>query len=88
MSRQTMGQDWGGRSAANPKGAPRVSVAQVRAYAESVGVAVRRAGPGWSMWWYLAPNDVWRQGYSTNLLMLKYLQRQFPAPSGVPGPGA
>lgn len=74
-----MGQDWGGRSAANPPGVPRVTAEQVRAYAEQVGVEVKRDG-GWSQWWIRVPGDVWRTGMTTNFLMLQLLRRRFPAP--------
>lgn len=84
-SRQTMGQDWGGRAAANPKDAPKVTAAQVRAYAQAAGVEVRRDTGGWSQWWIRRPGDVWRTGWPTNFLMLQALQREYPAHTGRPG---
>lgn len=77
-TRHTMGQDWGGRSAANPKDAPKVTAVQVRAYAADAGVEVRRDPGGWSQWWIRRPGDVWRTGWTTNFLMLQGLKREFP----------
>lgn len=76
--RHTMGQDGGGRCAANPPAAPRVTADQVRAYAAAAGIEVRRDTGGWSNWWTRRPGDVWRLSWSTNFLMLQALQREFP----------
>lgn len=73
-----MGQDWGGRNAANPKDAPRVAAEQVYKAAAKAGVEVRRDQGGWSQWWIRRPGDVWRTGWSTNFLMLQALAREFP----------
>lgn len=74
-----MGQDWGGRCAANPKDAPRVTAEQVYEAAARAGVEVRRDKGGWSQWWIRRPGDVWRTAWSTNFLMLQALTREFPA---------
>lgn len=69
VKRATMGNDWGGRSADNPKGAPRVTKAAVLALAEKHGFEMRR-GVGWTVW-ELRPRGAktWRTGYTTNYLM-------------------
>ena len=81
LRRHSMGNDWGGRKPAIPGGTPRVHRDQVIAAADRAGVQVKRASPitglttaGWSMWWVLRPNDVWRTLATTNHQALKELE--------------
>lgn len=86
-TRHTMGQDWGGRRASNPKDAPRVTAAQVMAAAERAGVEVRRGdfsrvpgsqtffhSTGWAMWWRRKPGEGWFTMADTNYNALKALE--------------
>lgn len=78
-TRHTMGQDWGGRHASNPPGAPKVTRQQVLDAAKAAGVEVRRGviggtvesprfipTAGWSSWFVLKPGDEWRTLADTN----------------------
>lgn len=76
--RHTMGNDWGGRSAANPAGSPRVTAAQVHEAAKAAGVDVRREGSGWSMWWARKPGENWLTLATTNFLALQALAALSP----------
>lgn len=80
-----MGNDWGGRHASNPKGAPKVSAAQVRAAAAEAGVEVRRGDyygeppkfyetTAWSMWWWKKPGGEWLTAATTNYLVLEMIK--------------
>lgn len=63
-----MGNDWGGRTAANPAGAPKVTREAVIKAAAVAGVEVKRQKGAWAMWWIRKPGDVWRTLASTNYL--------------------
>lgn len=80
-----MGQDWGGRRPANPKGAPTVTRAQVIEAAEAAGVRVQRGDfsrvppnnfipseGAWSMWWFERDGQ-WLTMATTNYLAREYL---------------
>jgi hypothetical protein len=74
LNRHTMGNDWGGRPAANPAGAPRVSREAVLQAAAEAGVEVKRPKGAWSMWWVRRPDDVWRTLATTNFLACESLR--------------
>lgn len=74
--RHTMGNDWGGRAAANPAGAPRVGRQEVVSAAAAAGVEVKRDRGGWTLWWVRRPGDVWRVLESTNFLARESLLRE------------
>lgn len=71
--RHTMGQDWGGRRADNPKDAPKVTGKMVEQRAAELGMSVKREGPGWSMWLVQRPGDCWRNLGPTNFKALTSL---------------
>jgi hypothetical protein len=72
--RHTMGQDWGGRRAANPSDAPRITREQVEQYAQSIGVEIEREGKG--MWWFINKDNGKRYTLGqTNYLALEYLKQ-------------
>lgn len=90
-----MGNDWGGRLAANPADAPKVSREAVIKVAAELGVEVKRQKGGWAMWWIRKPGDVWRTLASTNylartsLLAMKGLREQgLPSASTLQGGAA
>lgn len=78
MNRRTMGNDFGGRRAENPVGAPRVTSTDVKAAALIAGVQVKRESAGWCMWWILKPGDVWRTLAATNFQALRSLNQMAP----------
>ncbi len=88
MTRNTMGQDWGGRRADNPKDAPKITGDQIRARAAELGLEVKREDPGWSMWMVRQPGQSWFTLGTTNYVALGSLQSIADGewPSIKPGP--
>lgn len=74
LNRHTMGQDWGGRRGDNPPECPYVTGDQVRAYAKSIGVEVKREGLGM---WFRKIDEKWYTLGMTNYIALGQLFR-FP----------
>jgi hypothetical protein len=67
-------QDWGGRRPLNPDNCPHVSGEDVRKFAHSYSISVKREGYG--MWWYKPRHsDSWLTLGQTNYLALSLLKR-------------
>lgn len=66
-------QDWGGRRKLNPDDAPRVDREDVRKFAHSYSISVKREGLG--MWWRMDVNGKWWTLGMTNYLALKEIKR-------------
>jgi hypothetical protein len=76
-SRHTMGQDWGGRHATNPNGAPKVTRKDVLAFAERKGLTVKRDPGTYSTWWIHKDGTRYTLG-STNWEAMQTLRRMYP----------
>lgn len=73
MTRNTMGQDWGGRRKMNPDNCPVVRRIQVIVAAVKIGVKVKREGQG--MWWVSGAGiEKWFTLGQTNYIALYNLQ--------------
>ena len=75
--RQTMGQDWGGRTKLNPENCPRVTGRQVEELADTHGIQVKREAQGM---WFVFKQGQWYTLGQTNYLALKQLQWMIEIP--------